>query len=616
MCGIAGFLSGTPSPDAEHLVRSIVEDQLHRGPDYQTVEPLPFGSGTLVFGHDRLSILDLSAAAHQPLFDPQRRACIILNGEIYNFIELRRELEAEGVTFQTNGDSEVALQAYLTWGLDFVERLNGMFAFAIADLEHQRVVLVRDRFGVKPLYLYRADGIVAFASTGRVLAREFSLEPDLGYLHQGIATLNFDDSSGRTQYQGLESLRPGTMLVAETDNGRLTLREHRWYDIESRVERQIGERAGWSDKEWSEQFLAAFESAVDIRLRADVPVAVSLSGGLDSASVAALAARHDRSVKAFTLGDASDASSEGPLAKEAADKAGIDITFVRPDLDALTSSFLSTLDAQDAPFAGGSQVAQYLVAQQVRAEGYTVLLGGQGGDEGYMGYRKYFIFALKSLLASKRYGDAASLGMQIARMMIAEGSNLRAYWRHRGRFAEARESTSTVLAKPPGFVAPSLGLKPGQPVWKRQLLDITDWSLPTLLRYEDRNGMAHSIESRLPFMDYRVLELGLSAPTRLKVNKAYGKWLVRQAMAGQVPDSIRLARYKRGYPVDTAAWLESGLGDTLRGWITQSTTCLEPFLDRPLDVSEHFSNERLLNDVQALPELLSMAWIARSKGCL
>lgn len=610
MCGIAGWFSATRSDKGVPIVQKVVDSQFRRGPDHQEVQEIASPSGYCVFGHNRLSIIDLSAHSNQPIFDTTGQIALVFNGELYNYIELRDELKALGHEFRTTGDTEVVIEAYKRWGHNAVERFNGMFAFGLLDGRDGSLWLVRDRFGVKPLFLARRPELIAFASSGQCLAGEFATGPNWRYLHKGITTLNFDDASADCPYEGLEQLKPGHMIVAKPQGDRLEIQDRPWYDLRARAAKLREEIASESDARLTERVLETFRAATEIRLRADVPVAVALSGGLDSGSVACMVGLglEHREVRGFSFGDPNDHSTEGPLAKKLADHAGIGITFIPPDADRVRAAFLPTLEAQDAPFASVSQVAQYLVAEQVRKEGFLVLLGGQGGDEGYMGYRKYFGFVLKEAAREKRYGDLFALATGLAPTVWAERSQFGLYRRHLKRMQG--QAHTSILAMPTGIESTSLGIGGGK-AWERQMLDITKFSLPTLLRYEDRNSMGHSIETRLPFLDYRMLELGLALPERLKVRHGFGKWAIREAVKSLVPDAVRINKMKVGFAVDQARLLEEGLGDQLRGEIRQNLAATQPYVAPGFDLDRDFSNTRLSETTTAMPEMLSLIWMIR-----
>lgn len=611
MCGISGWFSVAPDESAAPRIHEIVQSQNHRGPDFRAIEEVACPHAYCVLGHNRLSIIDLSSDANQPIYDADGQVCLVFNGEIYNYLEIREELAALGRQFRTQSDTEVLLQAYLEWGTDALARVNGMFAFGLVDRKKSLLWLVRDRFGVKPLYVKRDGDSVWFASTGKVLARQHGCGPNWNYLFKGVTTWNFDDDSTESQYDDLEMMPPGGMWVCEVKDGQMTIAASRWYDLEGRVMRSREEIAALSASQTVALLLDTFESACTFRLRADVPVAVALSGGLDSGSVACMVGKtlghHD--VTGFSFGDPADHSTEGPLAELLGRAAGIRTVFILPSQKAVASAFEATLEAQDAPFVSVSQVAQYMVSQAVKKEGYTVLLGGQGGDEAFMGYRKYFLFVLKELASRREFGRFMGLAMGLLSVGWAERGQFSNYRRHLKRFQST--SDGGVLGFPDSLEKPELSMGGGREPWRRQMLDVTRFSLPTLLRYEDRNSMAHSIETRLPFLDYRMIELGLALPNDLKVRNGFGKWALREAMKGLVPDEVRLARYKIGFAVDQGSLLREGLGDTLRGWIRQDLAKAKSFTRPAFDLDRDFSDDVLARSVRAMPELLSLAWMLR-----
>ncbi len=290
------------------------------------------------------------------------------------------------------------------------------------------------------------------------------------------------------------------------------------------------------------------DDAIRLRFRADVPVAISLKveGSIP------LRSRRSRTQRgrliAFTFGDPSDPRGEGPAVGAFADRSGIEVRYVSPGTSDIVAAFLDTLKAQGAPFSSASIMAQYLLYKGVGSAGVRVLLGGQGGDEAFMGYRKFQLLQMRELLEHGSYRRASMLLPGLALMLASEVPQARTYARFRHRYQDGAQEGDLFHPFLEGQGSPHW-LDDGEDLRGRQVRDVLATSLPTLLRYEDRNSMAHSVESRLPFLDYRLVEFAIALPSALKIRKGYGKWILRQALEGKVPRHIRLARRKRGFDV-------------------------------------------------------------------
>lgn len=606
MCGISGAVARRDDPGAEaHVARALVL-QRPRGPDHQAVAAVPLGEWTVALGHNRLCVIDLAPSGHQPMWSGRRRHVITYNGEIYNYLELRAELEALGVAFHSRSDTEVLLAAWERWGTEALPRLNGMFAFALVDLDRREVVLARDRFGVKPLYYQVRPGDFRFASTlGPLLDR--SGEPDLGYLHQGLTLGAFEDDSPRTPYTEIRSVQPGTLVTISLAEAKLGTEITRWYDLDARAAELVDHLAGESPASAAERVREVLADAVSLRLRSDVPVGVSLSGGVDSAAVAALAASITGHVTGLTFGHPAAPESEAALVAVLARSAPIAVDHVWPDAETMAGLFWNCLRAQQAPFASGSVVAQYAVFQRARQRGLTVMLGGQGGDEGFMGYRKYHLFRLQAALSGRQPGPMLTAAAGLLRAVWGERSQAGVYWSRGRQYATgvAPDSALRLGELPPH----DLGLPPTGGPRARQALDITRWSLPTLLRYEDRNSMGHSIESRLPLMDYRLLELGVALPETLKLRHGYGKWVLREAVNDLVPPPIAWARAKRGFDVNTGTWMTGGLGHAIREGIQGVLPRVRDLVRPGLRVTDYFHDVRLAGDRAVFADAVALLWL-------
>ncbi|MCE9558796.1 MAG: asparagine synthase (glutamine-hydrolyzing) [Armatimonadetes bacterium] len=593
MCGIAGGMGPAGTRD---VVQRIVDSQISRGPDFQCVEEVTAG---LYFGHDRLSIIDTSDASNQPKWDASRTLCMTFNGEIYNYVELREELVALGHKFTTTGDVEVLLEAWMEWGVDCLQKLNGMFVLAMYDSRARLLHLVRDRFGVKPLLWAKQGDFLFFGSSGKVIAQEFGFEPNLQYLAKGIKIWEYEDESDVSQYTGLHALRSGHYLVVDLESGGV--KEECYYDLPSRVAARIATIAGLSETKLMDLVLGELERATKIRLRADVPVGVSLSGGLDSSTLSYLASVQSPMIEGFTFGSPTKSASEGPLVEELGRKIGIKVHYIDPETPEIQRAFLETIQAQDAPFAGPSIIAQYLVYERVKREGVKVLLGGQGGDEDFMGYRKYQLEILKDRWRSKDVAGMFKGLLGALPMVWAERFAWKQYHKAYNRTSENTGSSNLKLPEP------VIGTRSWKDARDRQILDIKTTSIPTLLRYEDRNSMAHSVESRLPFMDFQLVELAIALSETLKVRNGYGKWIIRQVMKDKIPDSIRIARYKRGFDV-TGRWMHDGLGETIRGHLHSNRAGIEEYFDGEID--SVFSDDHLHSNSTVFTEAMTLSWLA------
>ncbi len=609
MCGISGIITSDQVLDCRSIVQDIVASQVCRGPDFQAIETVSRTRFRAVLGHNRLSIIDLSAASHQPMWDHSRRCCIVFNGEIYNYIELREELVNLGHQFRTRGDTEVVLEAYKAWGTRAIERFNGMFAFGLFDNVGEKLLLVRDRFGVKPLFYHLRDDGLVFGSTGKAIADFAGLEPDLSFVARGLRW-GIHEADDHAPYVGLKALRPAYYLEAFfSDGGRLTTHLKRYYDLVARVETMIDDLAVQPVASLVARVDDLLRSAVDLRFRSDVPVAVSLSGGLDSSSVAAAARGRDcGEVIGFTFGHPGAPQSEGPVTQKLVDHAGIKVHYVWPGVDQIIAAYLETIQAQDAPFTGASVMAQYLLYKEVKSAGIRVLLGGQGGDELFMGYRKFQIFHLSGLLGRRQYVDALTFATRLLLPVLAELGNMRNYLIEIRRYI-GRVGDHSVLKLPLADEV-FLGSDPREPLWKRQVSDIAFASLPTLLRFEDRTSMAHSVESRLPFLDYRLVELALALPTAVKLRNGYGKWVLREAVKGRIPEAIRSARYKRGFDVQQGHWISRGLGAAIRKELHARSQHIKQWLPARWSVDHLFSDNQLKHRKTTFCEAASLIWLA------
>jgi asparagine synthase (glutamine-hydrolysing) len=547
MCGLAGIADFERQPDRADVERLLDELQ-HRGPD---------GRGTFVdagvcLGHLRLAIIDLSDAGLQPMPSEDGRLQLLHNGEVYNYLELRDELEAKGHRFRSATDSEVLLAAYREWGTSCVEHFNGMWAFVIWDADRRQLFASRDRFGVKPFY-YRLEGNrFSFASEPWVLgAGRANLAAVRAYLEQGYL-----DVGEETFFAGVQKLPPAHSLTFSPDG----LRIERYWRLEPHD----------APTDPVGAVRETFVDAVRLQLRSDVPVGTCLSGGIDSSSIAVAVAHqghaHQKTVTAFFDEAGFD---ERPYARAVVESTGADAHWVTFGAEELVDRLPEIVQAQGEPFGSTSICAGWFVMRAAKEAGLTVMLDGQGGDELFAGYRAYFGYRLSDLLRQGRVREAyAELSAFAARNgpRWAAVALVNPHVPERARLAaRARLRGSAGLAGPALAHAPAIAEADGNPFGdqlRRQLhLVLTRRGLPELLRYEDRNSMAHSLEARVPLLDHRLVELAFSLPGDELIRRGETKSVLRRALADLLPPEVRERRDKLGFVTPEGTFLRGRLGD-------------------------------------------------------
>lgn len=597
MCGIVGFI-GDRRPD----VLAVMTDCLaHRGPDGggQHIEE----AVGLHLGQRRLAILDIAGGV-QPMWDAARRCVLVFNGQIYNHRELRRELEALGRPFRTDhSDTEVILQAYLAWGVEEMHRrLNGMWAIALYDIERKRLLLSRDRFGEKPLYYTDQNGCFAFASEVTALAHhpDIDLGPDPLSIQKYFA-YGFVPGTGSI-YAQVSKLPAGRWMTVDLSTRQIVSRQYWSFELEPDQGPQA-ENVG----AYAEELRARMKRAVAMRLAADVPVGVLLSGGVDSTSIVHFAAEStNQPVKTFSIGFDEPTFDESPQAARVASFYGTEHIVDHLTLTQARSIVPEMLARLDEPIADSSLVACYLLFRHVRRH-VPVVLSGDGGDELFAGYetfkglrwarlydalvparlRSSLSFAAGLLPVSHRY---MSLDFKIKRMLsgLREPAPL---WNPAWIGPFAPRELADALAKP----APAEEIYADAiAAWNATDGDLIDRTLQFYTRLyltddilvkSDRTAMMHSVEARAPFLDIDVVDLARRIPSRLKLRNGETKFVLKEALKGLVPDWV-LSRKKQGFGVPVGRWLaDGGIGLEPRADSRYSMT--RPTLDRLL--SEHKS---------------------------
>lgn len=578
MCGILGWFGRHGVDDVERFGAAL--DLLsHRGPDDRGV----FVAPGVLLGHRRLSILDLSPAGHQPMVEPASGAVIVFNGEIYNHVELRAELEGLGHRFAGHSDTEVLLHALIEWGEGALSRLNGMWAFAFWQPAKQRLLLARDRFGVKPLYYRDGEAGLAFASEAKAL---LALLPE----HRTVsepALLDFLGNNllyarGESFYQGIHVLPPAHYGIYEVGAGKLRLA--RYWDYPANTDEAL------SAEDAVAQFDALLTDAVRLRLRSDVPVGLTLSGGLDSTGVLAAASPYaDKPLACFTSVYGEGEVGELPWARRASDAVHAPLIAVA----APQADWLQTLRKvawhMDGPGYSPAVYPLWHLMQRARAEGVPVLLEGQGADEALAGYPQYAVLELLGYL-SGHSGQRRSLEGVGARMRALrrtfslrwalawsarELSPALLRWHRRRVGFESLMRKGIKLPQPPR----QLGRSDDDPVRQRLLADHSLTILPGLLHYGDAISMAHGVEARNPFMDYRLVEWMFKLPVRLRFNHSETKWVLREYLRMHGQPSIGNRPDKKGYPTPVGKWLASEQGREVERMLLDRSSLLHQWCD-------------------------------------
>jgi asparagine synthase (glutamine-hydrolysing) len=567
MCGIFGILGQVAARATTDEMLRILN---HRGPDGAGYFRKDIGPGKeLVLGHCRLSILDLSEAGAQPMTDVSGRFTITYNGEIYNYLEIRADLIRLGASFRSCSDTEVLLEAYKHWGLQCLDRFNGMFAFAIYDSVRGKLFCARDRYGEKPFLYSVGKEFFAFASEYKALLQHPDISLDFDEWRLVRAAHNQStglDADRQTVFNEIQQLLPGEAMEVNVET--LEHRTWKYWQIKAGPLRE-----GADEAEVFEEFRDLLVDAVRLRLRSDVPVGSCLSGGLDSSAIVCIVRKllgDDAPYQTFTGSFPGTPADEWQYAQLVVQETGVQSHITEPSVDRFLDELPEFIWYNELPVGSSSQFAQWCVFWLAKERGVTVLLDGQGSDELLGGYEQYFAQYVQALqergdkerlarelpFIRKRYPLALTPPARALRDRLpfdvrhwlsnrfGKGTNL-LYGMCRG--AAKRLDEENKLARLPGFNALSNAL----------VQDSFGRYLTTLLRYGDRNSMAHSREVRLPFCDHRLAEFIFRLPPHLLMGEVQTKRLLRESMRGILPEAIRTRWNKQGFRPPQNLWFKS-----------------------------------------------------------
>lgn len=588
MCGIAGFVGNFQEDSLSQMGRAIA----HRGPDgYGIFFRSADGVGLV---HRRLAIIDVSSAGLQPMWSADKRYIIVFNGEIYNFRDLRRRLEAKGRIFHSGSDTEVLLEGFGEWGEDVLGMLIGMFAFAIWDTHEKRLFVARDSFGVKPLYLHCSDKGFAFASELKALCCVGAIESGIDPVALAQYVMFMYSTGSRTPLKAVKKMKPGHAMWIGA-NGSV-IRTWRF-----EVPATYTEDNMLSLEEWIAEIVSRLDQAVGRQMVADVPVGTFLSGGLDSSIITCFARQYGLSgrLKSYTIGfEKAHANREGvaedlPYARRVAQHIGVDLTIVR-SRPVIAGDWEQAIYHLDEPQGDPAVVNALAIARNARADGIKVLLSGAGGDDLFSGYRRHLAISMEHYLTrmpkgirtflekiaqlpSKRVAWTRRIGRATQDISLDENSRLIGYfaWIRLKNCISAFSKELRPLINLEEFYEEMLMTLGDLPVGTSPLnrmlhLDMKYFLPDHNLNYTDKMSMAAGVEVRVPFLDPGLATLAARIPVRYKQNGMVGKWILKRAAQPYLPSEV-IYRPKSGFGAPLRAWMEGELKDYVRDSLSDAT---------------------------------------------
>lgn len=556
MCGIAGTV-GLLQPGKDRL-KAGLSVLHHRGPDHAACWTGNVGRKCVALLHTRLSIIDLDPRANQPY---EWDDCLLTyNGELYNYIELRRELELLGHTFRTRSDTEVLVHAWRQWGTDCHERLEGMWAFALADQREGRVYLSRDRFGEKPLYLWRKNGTLLFGSEIKAVAALAGEWPSVNreqvrrFLVNGYKSLNKQPG---TFYADVFELAAGSCLEINCDGDAMlpaTGEARRYWSLAytPRPMREV---------DMVEAVREKLKRAVELRLRADVPLAFCLSGGIDSGALASFAAKElDCDVHAFSILDGDERYDENRNIRATAADLDCTLHTVHTSHDGFLDRLAEQTARRDAPVATISYYVHNFLSEAIAEKGFRIAVSGTGADELFTGYYDHYGFWLAEMHDRNDAGELVdewrdSYGKWVQNPVLQDPMTFRDSPRERGHIYLNRDLFASFLDE--DFVEDFREERHSENVLRNRMMnELFAESVPVILREDDLNSMNWSVENRSPYLDRDLVEFAYTIPNEFLIRDGYVKWPLREAAQGTLNDQVRLDKRKRGFNASITSLLD------------------------------------------------------------
>lgn len=574
MCGIAGYIDKTGKYRPEKkMVKKMTDAIIHRGPDAEG----QWIDEYIALGHRRLSIIDLEAKSNQPLVSHDGKYVITFNGEIYNYIELKSELVSKGAVFRTDSDTEVVIEAYRAYGEECFNQFNGMWSLALYDMEEQKVILSRDRFGIKPAYTVDNEDVFVFASEIKAILAAFPEEniPNEACIYRYLSQSVNEDTDEQCFYKNIKIFPAAHYMIYDLQNHT---REYKSY---WEVNEQLFYEKWIQEKKPVKTFRKLFESAVELRLRADVEVGACLSGGLDSSAIVGCASKKfGKKMHTFSSVYTDKECNEESYIRKVNERWDTIPHYIKPDdYEENFTKYIEDLTYHhDQPTGGASLYSQYMVMKEVQGK-VKVILDGQGADELFAGYIPYYSYYIDDLLSrntfrakckaikmlviiKKEWPDVigAVSTDTIVRLVGLKNSFL---------FQNEKKIKDLKIKRSVQMFTDDFMDKVHDNYQKKEIQcssnlntrlcnDVLNKSIPALLHNEDGNSMAFSIESRVPFLDYRIVEFAIALDGKYKISNQWTKWIIRKACRDYLPKEVAKRKNKMGFPAPFARWLREG----------------------------------------------------------
>lgn len=574
MCGIAGYISkNTKYKPNKNIVKRMTDKIKHRGPDAEG----QWVDDCIALGHRRLSIIDLDAQSNQPMFSHDGKYAIVYNGEIYNYLELKEELKNRGCLFKTNSDTEVIIEAYRIFGERCFNLFNGMWAFALYDIENKKLIISRDRFGIKPLYTVDNENVFGFASEIKAILAAFPEEnvPNENCIYRYLTGSVNEDADEQCFYKRIKIFPPAHYMVYDIALNKKNYIAYWEVDEKNFYNKWIARRNP------IKTFKELFESAVGLRLRADVDVGACLSGGLDSSVIVGCASKKfGKRMHTFSSIYTDKECNEERYIRKVNEKWNTNAHYIKPDdYEKNFTRYIEDLTYHhDQPSNGASLYSQYMVMKAVK-KNVKVVLDGQGADELFAGYIQYYSHyiadlmdigtfrakckAIKLLTIVKKQWPEVLGAVSTDTVVSLVGVKNSFLFQNNSRIEDlkirrSRQMFTKEFMEKVHDNYRRKDIKCSSRLNTRLCNDVLNKSIPSLLHNEDGNSMAFSIESRVPFLDYRIVEFAIALDGKYKIRNDWTKWIIRRSLKEYLPKEVVKRKNKMGFPAPFARWLREG----------------------------------------------------------